>query len=181
MNIIFTSKKIDLSTKFKDKVDKKLSKLQKFFGDDVAYYIRVNSVKDFIVLELTVKTNQIIFRSERTSTDKYQAFDDALDIIVRQIKKNKSKLEKRFYKVDNSIRFNTEYIKLDENNNIEEDIHKVVRYKKFFVKPMDSEEAILQMELLGHSFFMFRNSSNNQINVVYKRKDGDYAILESEV
>ena len=91
MNIIFTSKKIDLSIKFKDKVDKKLSKLQKFFGDDVAYYITVNSVKELIILELTVKTNQIIFRSERTSTDKYQAFDDAIDIINRQIRKNKSK------------------------------------------------------------------------------------------
>lgn len=102
--------------------------------------------------------------------DKLDALDDAVDTIIRQIRKNKTRLEKKL--TQGLVDFQTEE---------EEDQFDVVKYKKFNLKPMDVTEAILQMNLLGHTFFMYRDAQTNDVNVVYRRKDGNYAVLESEM
>ncbi len=219
MNIIYAARKIELSDNFKNKSSLKLSKLNRFFGDDttvyitvsvlrenviveitvkyndmifraeksavdkyealdnsidtiISVYITVSVLRENVIVEITVKYNDMIFRAEKSAVDKYEALDNSIDTIIRQIRKNKTKLEK---KIHSSISDD-----LGNYDDIQEEVHKVVKYKRFDVKPMDVEEAILQMELLGHEFFMFRNSENNEINVVYKRKDNNYAVLESE-
>lgn len=172
MNIIYAARKIELSDNFKNKSSLKLSKLNRFFGDDTTVYITVSVLRENVIVEITVKYNDMIFRAEKSAVDKYEALDNSIDTIIRQIRKNKTKLEK---KIHSSISDD-----LGNYDDVEEEVHKVVKYKRFDVKPMDVEEAILQMELLGHEFFMFRNSESNEINVVYKRKDNNYAVLESE-
>ena len=122
------------------------------------------------VVELTIKNNNYFFRAEKSAVDKLDALDDAVDTIIRQIRKNKTRLEKKL--TQGLVDFQTEE---------EEEQFDVVKYKKFNLKPMDVTEAILQMNLLGHTFFMYRDAQTNDVNVVYRRKDGNYAVLESEM
>ena len=122
------------------------------------------------VVEITIKNNNYIFRAEKSAVDKLDALDDAVDTIIRQIRKNKTRLEKKL--TQGLVDFQTEE---------EEEQFDVVKYKKFNLKPMDVTEAILQMNLLGHTFFMYRDAQTNDVNVVYRRKDGNYAVLESEM
>ncbi|MBQ8932498.1 MAG: HPF/RaiA family ribosome-associated protein, partial [Ruminiclostridium sp.] len=115
------------------------------------------------------KTANLIFRAEHKASDKTDAFDAAIDRIIRQIRKNKTKVEKQLH--------NT--IKESFDDVVEEQVEfEVVKHKKFILKPMTVDEAILQMNMVGHSFFMFKNAENGEVNVVYKRDDGNYAVLE---
>ena len=109
-----------------------------------------------------------MFRAEKTAADKMDALEDGVDTIIRQIRKNKTKLEKRL--TQGVSEFPAE----------EEETFDVVKYKKFALKPMGVEEAILQMNMLGHTFFMYRDADTDNIHVVYRRKDGNYAVLEPE-
>lgn len=172
MTTVFQTKKITLNEAFQEKAAKKLQKLDRFF-DDATATIKVSSLKDKVVMELTVKYNSLIFRAESMAVDKFDALDDCVDTIIRQIRKNKTKLEKRLHQGGDLF--------VGFEDDVEETDSKVVKVKRFIVKPMDVEEAILEMEMLGHAFFMFRNADTNEINVVYRRKDGQYAVLEPEM
>lgn len=170
MRMNITAKKMQISQAFTDYVEEKLAtKLDKFFADDAECKITLTEQKNMITAEVTVKTANLIFRAEQKATEKTDAFDAAIDRIIRQIRKNKTKVEKQLH--------NT--IKESFDDVVEEQVEfEVVKHKKFILKPMTVDEAILQMNMVGHSFFMFKNAENGEVNVVYKRDDGNYAVLE---
>ena len=173
MKTTVTAKKMQVPQNFTEYAEKKISsKLDKFFGEDADAKIVLAEVKNEIVLETTVKYNSLIFRAECKAPDKNVALDASVDKIIRQIRKNKTKVEKRLK--DNAFK-----------EAFAEDIpevadYEVIRHKKITMRPMDVDEAILQMNMLGHKFFMFRNASTGETNLVYKRDDGNYAVLEPD-
>jgi putative sigma-54 modulation protein len=170
MNTTFLSKKINIADSFKQKANEKFKKLDRFF-DDASATVKISPIKERIIVEVTVKYNNMLFRAEKTESDKTEALDGCIDTIIRQIRKNKTKLKKTLHESAPDMFEGFSDV-------IEEEEHEVVKYKKFVVRPMDVEEAILQMQMLGHEFFMFRNVQTNDISVVYVRKDGKYAVLE---
>ena len=145
------------------------AKLNKFFDDEADAKLMLMELKGKIKLELTVRYNQMIYRAEQLAVDKNDALDAAIDKIIRQIRKNKTRLEKRLK--DNA--FKQEFVDTVEETDIT-----VIRYKQFELRPMTVEEAILQMNMLGHSFFMFKDAETGNTNVVYQRADDGYAVLQ---
>ncbi len=173
MKTTITAKKMQIPQNFTEYAQTKIdAKLSKFFGDDAETKIVMAERKNEIVIELTVRYNSMLFRAERTAVDKNAALDDAIDKIIRQIRKNKTKVEKKLKDTAFKQAF-TEPV--DDQANYE-----IIKHKKFKMRPMDIEEAILQMNMLGHEFFMFTNAATGEINVVYKRDEGNYAVLEPD-
>ncbi len=170
MRMTITAKKMQINQSFTDYAENKLAtKLDKFFADDAEYKITLTEQKNMITAELTVKTASLIFRAEQKAAEKTDALDACIERIIRQIRKNKTKVEKQLH---NSIKESFDDV-VEEQAEFE-----VVKHKRFILKPMTVDEAILQMNMVGHTFFMFKNSENGEINVVYKRDDGNYAVLE---
>lgn len=173
-NII--GRKMTVNEKNSEYIKKKLGKLDKFFKEDPDARIVIGTVKDLEYIEATIFSDGIIFRAEVTDKDVYTATDKVVDLIERQIRKNKTKLEKKTRREafdDNKLLSGFEF------SEAEDEEFKIIKKKRFQVKPMSPEEAVLQMNLLGHNFFVFKNQDTDEMNVVYKRKDGDYAIIES--
>ncbi len=171
MKVQITAKKMQLSPSFNEYAEERLSsKLDKFFGSEAKAKIILSSIKNKIILELTVEYNGMIFRAEQSAEDKNDALDSCIDKIVRQIRKNKTRLAKQLRDSTFTDKFETVP---DEQVDYE-----VIKHKKFELRPMSVEEAILQMNLLGHTFFMFKNAETGDVNVVYKRADENYAVLE---
>jgi len=168
--------KMIVTDSIKNYVESKLDKLNKYFTEDdltanVLAKIRGNKQ----IVEVTIPTDKFILRSEEEHDDLYAAIDLVSDKLERQIRKNKTKLKKHS-KVNKYDYFNFDYeIEKDEKEN---DL-KIVKRKNIDTKPMDEEEAILEMELLGHSFFVYKDMNTNDVCVVYKRKDGNYGIIET--
>lgn len=168
MKVIITAKKFDISQSFAEYAEQKLNaKLDRFFPDEAEARITLGERRDMIILELTVKYNGIIYRAEQTAKDKNDALDVTIDRIIRQIRKQKTKVEK-------SLRAGA-FAGLEQEP--EEPDFEVIRYKEFQARPMSVEEAILQMNLLDHNFFVFKDAQSGSVNVVYKRDDGNYAVL----
>ena len=171
MKVTITAKKLNISQAFTDYAEQKLNaKLDRFFPDEAEAKITLAERREQIILELTVKYNGIIYRAEQSAKDKNDALDVTIDRIIRQIRKQKTKVEK-------SLRAGA-FAGLEPE--AEEKEYEVIRYKTFPLKPMAVDEAILQMNLLGHSFFMFKNAESGLVNVVYTREDGNYAVLVPE-
>lgn len=173
MKINYVGKKIKVGDVLKEKVEKKLSRLDKFFTQaDAKVNVVLEQIKNDYKAEIMISYKDTIFRAEIQGGDLMSCVDEAVDILVRQIRKQKTKLENRFR--TGGIDFDA----LDFESDIEESEFEVKKVKRFSVKPMDTEEAILQMNLLGHQFFVFRNvDEDEEINVVYKRKDGKYGLI----
>ncbi|MDE7230726.1 MAG: ribosome-associated translation inhibitor RaiA [Oscillospiraceae bacterium] len=168
MKVTITAKKLNISQAFNDYAEQKLgAKLDRFFPDEAEAKITLAERRDMIILELTVKYNGIMYRAEQTAKDKNDALDVTIDRIIRQIRKQKTKVEK-------SLKAGAFTGLAPEQ---EETDYEVIRYKKFPMRPMTVEEAILQMNLLDHNFFMFKNADTGIVNVVYKRDEGNYAVL----
>ncbi len=174
-NII--GRKITVNEKNSEYIKKKISKLDKFFKTDAEARIVIGMVKDSEYIEATIYYDGIIFRGEVTDADVFTATDKVVDLIERQIRKNKTRLEKRTRREAFNDRSLLSGSQFEEDENDSE--FTIVKRKRFHVKPMSSEEAVLQMNLLGHNFFVFKNQDTDEMNVVYKRKDGNYAIIES--
>lgn len=171
MKVIITAKKLNISQAFTDYAEQKLNtKLDRFFPDEAEARITLAERRDMIILELTVKYNGIIYRAEQTAKDKNDALDVTVDRIIRQIRKQKTKIEKNL-RADAFVGLAPEP---------EEKDYEVIRYKKFSLRPMSVDEAILQMNLLDHTFFMFKNVETGAVNVVYRREEGNYAVLVPE-
>ncbi len=173
-NII--GRKITVNEKNSEYINKKIGKLDKFFKQEPEARIVIGTVKDKEYIEATIYSEGIIFRAEVTDNDVFTATDKVVDLIERQIRKNKTKLEK---KTRREAFDDKKLLSGDDYTDDGDSEFKIVKKKRFQVKPMSSEEAVLQMNLLGHNFFVFKNEETNEMNVVYKRKDGDYAIIES--
>lgn len=170
MKLQITAKKMQVPQAFTEYSEKKLSKLDRFFGDEADAKVTISTIKDDITVEVTVKYENLIFRAEQRAADKNDALDACIDKIIRQIRKNKTKVEKR-------LRANA-FTAQDETEPDEQTQYTVVKHKKFQLRPMNTDEAILQMNMLDHNFFMFKNADTGEVNVVYKRDDGNYAVLE---
>ena len=169
MKITITGRKVTLKDAFKERVEKKLGKFQKFFEEDAQAFVTVTVEGERQTVEITIKNKGIIYRSEETTKDMLYSLENAGDSLMRQITRNKNRLEKRL-KVG---AFEGMTTAPTPTSNFD-----VVKVKTFSVKPMDVEEAILQMNLLGHEFFTFLNDQTNTMNVVYKRREGGYGLLE---
>ena len=171
MKVTVTGRKVTVRPSFVERTEKKLSKLDKFFDADITADVTVskeNATKQRV--EITIRCNGLVFRAEEACEDANEAVDRLVDVLLRQIRKNKTWLEKRL----RAGAFDPYEMVEDEPD------YRVVRSKSFPVKPMDVEEAILQMNTTGHQFYMFRNMDSNEINVVYRRRDGDYGLLEPD-
>lgn len=174
MKINIIAKKFELTDSIKEKIYNSFSNLEKYLSDDTEIHVTLDIIKRSQKIEVTIYTkNGTIIRAEDSQSDLYTAIDSVYDKLYKQIRKLKTQLLKK-NKSNESIRFNNidEYIDIDTSDNI------IKRYKKFnFDKPMTTEDAILQMDLLGHKFFVFRNIESEDINVIYKRHDG-YGLIE---
>jgi putative sigma-54 modulation protein len=167
---------MDVSPALRERAIKKINKLDRFFYADTEATVAMSIQKNWHICELTIKHNGIVFRAEERRDDMYASIDNAVDKVERQIRKNKTRLSRRIHE----SAFKATDV-MDETFYVEEEHEfKLVRTKKFNVKPMTVEEAILQMNLLSHEFFVFMSSESKQVNVVYKRTDGDYGLIEPE-
>ncbi|MBQ6569921.1 MAG: ribosome-associated translation inhibitor RaiA [Clostridia bacterium] len=175
MTINFKARKVNLRDSFKERTEKKLKKFDKFFDENAEATVLVSLERDRQTVEVTINNNGMIYRAEDTTQDMDESLDKVIDLLTRQIRKNKTKLEKR---VRDAQAFDAFASLAPDYDDVEEEDLKIVRVKKFSVKPMDPEEAVLQMNLLGHQFYIFRNVDTGEVNVVYKRKNGDYGLLE---
>lgn len=173
MRLTVTGKNIALTDALKDIVAKKLSKLDKYFVPEADARVTLSVQKSRQIIEVTIPFNGMLVRGEEVSDDMYSSIENVVEKIEKQILKNKTKFERKLH--DGSLR-----LKDLPLIDVEEEDNKIVRTKKFAIKPMDTEEAVLQMDLLGHNFFVFKNADSNEVNVIYKRKDGNYGLIEPE-
>lgn len=174
MEIIIRGEKITVTNAMKEYIEEKLSKLDKYLEDpsNVRAKVIVKADKDAPRVEVTIPLRAYILRSEEKKDDFYAAVDKTIDKLERQIRKNKTRLTSK--KINNSRDFALEAIKPAKEEK------KITRRKTVEVKPMNEEEAILQMELLGHDFFMYKDADTDKPAVVYKRKDKDYGVITAE-
>lgn len=175
MNFRISGKNIEVTEALRNRVETKIGKLNKFFNTDTESQVTLSVEKNRQIVEVTIYYKGFYFRAEQFNDDMYAAIDKVVDVLEKQIVKNKTKLEKRFK--DDSLKF--EHL-VGVDDDFEEEQHNIVKVKKFPMKPMSAEEAILQMNMVGHDFYMFRNLENGEVNVVYKRKHGGYGVIQSE-
>lgn len=179
MKLTITGRKINLRDSFKEKVDKKFAKFDKFFDEAADATVTVTMERNRYTIEVTIHSNGYIYRAEKTGLDLEEALDLVVDSLSAQIRRNKKKLAKRV-KTSNPMEVFEPFGGGDFEEEIEDSQFQIVRTKTFPVFAMDVDEAVLQMNMLGHKFFMFRNVESGQINVVYLRRDGDYGLLIPE-
>ena len=171
MKYIYASKDMAVSDSLKSRAEKKLSKLERYFRDEPEATIRFKVQKGARnIVEITVNAGGVMLRAEESSNDMYLSIDHAIDKLESQIRRHRTKLEKRIRPTEVEV----------APESYEEQSYDVVRVKKFSVKPMTVEDAITQMELLGHDFFLFTNEDSDRMNVLYRRKDGSYGLLQPE-
>lgn len=173
MRYIIVGKNIEVTDGLKTTVENKLTKLERYFTPDTEVHVTFDVEKDRQKIEITIPLKGNIVRAEQTSNDMYVSIDLVIDIIERQLRKYKNKI---IQKKQSSGFFQPSFI---EEETDDEEI-KIFRSKRFAVKPMDAEEACLQMEMLGHDFYVFKNVDTNEVNVVYKRKGHTYGLIEPE-
>ncbi|NLL38649.1 MAG: ribosome-associated translation inhibitor RaiA [Clostridiales bacterium] len=178
MKFIFTEKKVQITDDLRNYAEKKISKLDKMFKGESVAYVTFSIERGRHKAEVTVKNNGMYFRVSESTSDMYATIDSAVAAIVRQIRKYKTRLEKRLR--EGALEKEKPPAFRPQPYEDEEREFEIVRTKRFFIKPMSVEEAILQMNLLEHEFFVFKNQDDNDnFAVVYKRKDGGYGLIES--
>ena len=173
MKYIITVRNIDITKGIEDAIYEKLGKLEKFFTEETEAYVTLNVTKDRHKIEVTIPVKGSIIRSEQTSTDMYVSIDLVQEILERQLRKYRTKLMQHRQNTDFFANFTPIE---DEDDDI--DAIQIVRTKRFGIKPMHPEEACIQMELLGHNFYVFLNGNTDEVNVVYRRKNGTYGLIE---
>ncbi|NLZ47245.1 MAG: ribosome-associated translation inhibitor RaiA [Clostridiales bacterium] len=176
MNIIVSAKNMELTQALKATVEKKLSKLEKYFNPNVEVQATLNVQKNRQIIEVTIPFNGVILRAEEENEDMYASIDLVVDKLERQIRKVKTRLARR--QAGDALKF--QYIPDLTGSEKEAEEPKIVKTKRFAMKPMSSEEAVLQMEMLGHNFFVYENADSGDVNVVYRRKDGNFGLIEPE-
>ena len=172
MKITITGRKTNIRDSFKEKVEKKLAKLDRFFDDDARVVVTVTNEQDRETVEVAITADKMFCRAEKIASDRAEALDACVDALFKQITRNKAKLSRR-------VRAGAIEAPIEDDIADEEE-YDLVRVKRFPLRPMDVQEAILQMNMIGHSFYVFRNSENGAINVVYHRADGGYGLIDPE-
>lgn len=175
MKFIILGKNIEVTDALKNAVESKIGKLEKYFTPETEVHVTLSVEKERQKIEVTIPVKGSIIRSEQVSNDMYVSIDLVEEIIERQLKKYKRKLTDQ--------KQATSFFKQDfiEKEDVDEEEIKIIRSKRFDIKPMYPEDACIQMELLGHSFFVFCNAETDQVNVVYKRKGNTYGLIEPEI
>ncbi len=174
MKFIISGKNIDVTEGLKTAVYEKIGKLERYFTPETEIHVTLSVEKDRQKIEVTIPMKGNIVRAEQVSSDMYVSIDLVEEIIERQLRKYKNKLVDQKQSATN---FNKTFV---EEEQTDENEIQITRTKKFAIKPMDPEEACVQMELLGHTFFVFRNAQTDEVNVVYKRKTNTYGLIEPE-
>ena len=174
MKITISGKNIDVTEGLKAAVNEKLGKLEKYFTSDTEIIVTLSVEKERQKIEVTIPVKGNIIRSEQVSNDMYVSIDLVEEVIERQLRKYKNKIADKQQEAGN---FQKEYL---EHDYLEDEDIQIIRTKKFGMKPMYPEDACVQMELLGHTFFVFRNAETDEVNVVYKRKNNTYGLIEPE-
>ena len=178
MEIIIRGDKLKITDSMHNYIEEKLGKLKKYLknSDEIRANVIVKVKNHEQRVEITIPLKTYIVRAEETKDDFYAAVDKALDTLERQIRKNKTRMMSKQVKTN----FDFDISEIEQEIEKEQEEKKVVKRKTVEVKPMNEEEAILQMELLGHEFYMYKDSESGKSAVVYKRKDGNYGVIESE-
>jgi ribosomal subunit interface protein len=174
MRITITGRNIELTEGLKAAVEDKLGKLEKYFAPDTEVFVTLSVEKERQKIEVTIPVKGNIVRSEQVSNDMYVSIDLVEEVIERQLKKYKKKL---ISKQQNAASFRKEFI--EKETDVDDEI-RIIRTKRFDMKPMYPEDACVQMELLGHNFFVFCNAESEEVNVVYKRNGNTYGLIEPE-
>ncbi len=177
MKVIVTGKNFNVTDALRDTVESKLEKLDKYFSKEAEAKVTLSVEKERQIMEATIPISGTVLRAEEATTDMYNTVDKVVDKLSAQLRKHKTKMERNRLSDYDTIRF--ENIPADEH--VESFEPRIVKTKRFPVKPMNHEEAILQMELVGHSFFVFANDETSEVNVIYKRRDGNYGLIEPNV
>lgn len=175
MKFIIHGRKVEVTDSIKNYIEEKIGRLDKYFDqpDDVTATVVVKIRGKEQIVEVTIPLKKVLLRGEESHEDLYAAIDIVSDKIERQIRKNKTRMSRRYK--DEVVELN-----LNFEEEKEEDTSTIVKRKQIEMKPMSEEEAILQMNLLGHEFFVFKNIESNEVDVLYRRKDGDYGIIETK-
>ncbi|NLB82247.1 MAG: ribosome-associated translation inhibitor RaiA [Clostridiaceae bacterium] len=175
MRIQVNGKGMEVSPYVADVVTKRVKKLERYFNADSEVQVMLSMFRGRHVAEITIPFGGVVFRAEEATGDIYASIDNSCNKIERQVEKYRTRFEKRNHEA--TIR--TQQV-IKEPGDKEQEIPKIVKTKKFAVKPMSCDEAIMQMDLLGHQFFVFTNADSNQVNVLYKRLDGNLGLIEPE-
>lgn len=175
MRTNFKARKCTLKQTFIDRAENKLAKVYRFLGDNSTADVMVSKDGDSQKVEITVKDGSLILRAEETAQDRLDALDKAVDSIIRKIRKNKTRIEKKL-KIEPTDKYWE-----DSGEKVYEETYDIAREKRVQMKPQFVEEAMLQMNLLDHNFYMFLNAETEEINVLYKRNDGKYGLLMAEM
>jgi putative sigma-54 modulation protein len=180
MKTTITGRHVVITQSFTEHIEKKLAKFDKYFKDDASARVKVGKKPNLETVELTIESQGTIYRSEQEDETAMNALDSCLYAIERQIRKNKTKLEKRL-RQGVFVKGSADYVPvLEDFSEDDQDTNAVIRTKTFKLKPMSTDEAILQMNLLGHDFYVYVNDASGLVNVVYKRKDGNYGNIMPE-
>ena len=174
MKFIIIGRNIDITEGQKSAVQEKLGKLERYFTPETEIHVTLSVEKDRQKIEVTIPVKGNIIRSEQVSSDMYVSIDLVEEVIERQLRKYKTKIVNQQQAGGN---FQKEFV---EDEFLEDEEVKIIRTKKFGIKPMYPEDACVQMELLGHNFYVFRNAETDEVNVVYKRKGNTYGLIEPE-
>ena len=174
MRFIISGKNIEVTEGLKSAVYDKIGKLERYFTPETEIHVTLSVEKDRQKIEVTIPMKGNIVRAEQVSSDMYVSIDLVEEIIERQLRKYKNKLVDQ---KQSALSLSQSFV---EEETAEDEEVKIIRSKKFAMKPMDAEEACVQMELLGHNFYVFRNAETDEVNVVYKRKGNTYGLIEPE-
>lgn len=175
MKFIIIGRNIDVTEGLKSAVQEKLGKLERYFTPETEIHVTLSVEKDRQKIEVTIPVKGNIIRSEQVSSDMYVSIDLVEEVIERQLRKYKTKIVNQQQQAGGN--FQKEFV---EDEFLEDEEVKIIRTKKFGIKPMYPEDACVQMELLGHNFYVFRNAETDEVNVVYKRKGNTYGLIEPE-
>ena len=175
MKFTILGKNIDVTPGLKAAVEEKIGRLEKYFTPDTNVNVTLTVDKDRHKIEVTIPVKGKIIRSEQSSNDMYVSIDLVQEVLERQLKKYKSKILDKKQLAEDLFAFEPEEKEFSEEPDV-----KIIRTKRFAIKPMDPEEACIQMELLGHNFYVFFNAETEEVNVVYKRKGSTYGLIEPE-
>lgn len=183
MNFNVRGDNIEVTPALKDYVEKKIGRMERYFSTDFTSDVNVTLrvIRDVHKVEVTIPMPKLLLRAEESNTDMYAAIDVVVEKLERQIRKHKTKVNRKL-RNDDSVKYMfVDPVQEGQANAPEEEGEiEIVRTKRFNLKPMNQEEAVLQMDLLGHNFFVFNDSEENVVSVVYKRKDGRYGLIQPE-
>lgn len=178
MKIVIKGKHIEVTDAIRNYLEKRLSKIERYLDHILEVIVTFSVEKNRHIVEITLQANRALIRAEEETDDMYTSIDKAVDKLERQIKKYKEKFYQKSY--SNTDRKDLGYEEVTLGDDQPTKIAKIVKTKKFAIKPMSVEEATMQMDLLGHNFFVFANDITNKVNVVYKRRDGNFGLIEPE-